>query len=93
MQSHFLLIPPVSHLLSAGGAGGAGECHMAPHIGHPFGPSFTRMVLTLTSFPPTDCHCLQEELEAYDKYQRQLEDTLDAKTAELITLRKVWQNA
>ena len=32
---------------------------------------------------------LQEELEACDKYQQQLEDALDAKTAELIALRKV----
>ncbi|PNW79448.1 hypothetical protein CHLRE_09g415450v5 [Chlamydomonas reinhardtii] len=31
---------------------------------------------------------LQEELDAYDRYQRQLEDQLDAKTAELISLRK-----
>ncbi|KAG2483602.1 hypothetical protein HYH03_017544 [Edaphochlamys debaryana] len=31
---------------------------------------------------------LQEELDAYDRYQRQLEDALDAKTTELITLRK-----
>ncbi|GIL92497.1 hypothetical protein Vretifemale_19932 [Volvox reticuliferus] len=31
---------------------------------------------------------LQEELDAYDRYQRQLEDQLDAKTTELITLRK-----
>ncbi len=31
----------------------------------------------------------QEELEAYERYQRQLEDQLDAKTAELIALRKV----
>ncbi|KAG1674732.1 hypothetical protein FOA52_013567 [Chlamydomonas sp. UWO 241] len=31
---------------------------------------------------------LQEELEAYDKYQRQLEDALDGKTAELIALRR-----
>eukprot|EP00955_Chlamydomonas_euryale_P010234 109601-Chlamydomonas_euryale.AAC.1 len=30
----------------------------------------------------------QEELEAYDKYQRQLEDALDGKTAELIALRR-----
>ncbi|EFJ42862.1 Kif3C kinesin [Volvox carteri f. nagariensis] len=31
---------------------------------------------------------LQEELDAYDRYQRQLEDQLDAKTTELISLRK-----
>eukprot|EP00242_Pyramimonas_sp_CCMP2087_P003982 CAMPEP_0198214834 /NCGR_PEP_ID=MMETSP1445-20131203/44469_1 /TAXON_ID=36898 /ORGANISM="Pyramimonas sp., Strain CCMP2087" /LENGTH=657 /DNA_ID=CAMNT_0043890189 /DNA_START=574 /DNA_END=2543 /DNA_ORIENTATION=- len=31
---------------------------------------------------------LQEELEAYDSHQRVLEDALDAKTAELIALRK-----
>ncbi|MEW5308187.1 MAG: hypothetical protein WDW38_000164 [Sanguina aurantia] len=31
---------------------------------------------------------LQEELEAYDKYGRQLEDALDGKTAELIALRR-----
>jgi hypothetical protein len=31
---------------------------------------------------------LQEELEAYDKHQRKLEDALDQKTAELIALRK-----
>eukprot|EP00899_Mesostigma_viride_P011379 jgi/Mesvir1/20241/Mv13477-RA.3 len=31
---------------------------------------------------------LQEELEAYDRLQRKLEDTLDQKTAELIQLRK-----
>ncbi|GAX79497.1 hypothetical protein CEUSTIGMA_g6938.t1 [Chlamydomonas eustigma] len=31
---------------------------------------------------------LQEELEAYDKYQRQLEDTLDGRTAEIIALRR-----
>eukprot|EP00877_Chromochloris_zofingiensis_P011298 jgi/Chrzof1/6421/Cz18g10030.t1 len=31
---------------------------------------------------------LQEELEAYDKHQRVLEDQLDAKTAELIGLRR-----
>ena len=31
---------------------------------------------------------LQEELDAYDKYQRKLEDALDERTAELITLRK-----
>ena len=36
------------------------------------------------SRPPT----LQEELESYDKYQRQLEDALDGKTAELIALRR-----
>lgn len=31
---------------------------------------------------------LQEELEAYDKHQRKLEDALDGKSAELIALRK-----
>ncbi|GFH17063.1 kinesin-like protein Klp68D [Haematococcus lacustris] len=31
---------------------------------------------------------LQEELEAFDRYQRQLEDALDNKTAELFSLRK-----
>ncbi|PNH03266.1 Kinesin-like protein Klp68D [Tetrabaena socialis] len=31
---------------------------------------------------------LQEELDAYDRYQRQLEDQLDGKTTELISLRK-----
>ncbi|KAJ9506936.1 hypothetical protein QJQ45_016507 [Haematococcus lacustris] len=36
---------------------------------------------------------LQEELEAFDRYQRQLEDALDNKTAELFSLRKVWQGA
>jgi hypothetical protein len=35
------------------------------------------------------CSILQEELEAYDRYQRQLEDALDSKTAELYALRKV----
>ena len=30
----------------------------------------------------------QEELEAYDKHQRKLEDALDQKTAELIALRR-----
>lgn len=31
---------------------------------------------------------MQEELEAYDRHQRRLEDALDQKTAELIALRK-----
>ncbi|KAL6744992.1 hypothetical protein V8C86DRAFT_160151, partial [Haematococcus lacustris] len=31
---------------------------------------------------------MQEELEAFDRYQRQLEDALDNKTAELFSLRK-----
>ena len=31
---------------------------------------------------------LQEELEAYDRHQRLLEDNLDSKTAELIHLRR-----
>jgi hypothetical protein len=40
------------------------------------------------------CYCctapghMQEELEAYDKHQRLLEDQLDSKTAELIGLRR-----
>lgn len=37
----------------------------------------------MSTYPP-----LQEELEAYDKHQRKLEDALDQKTAELIALRK-----
>ncbi len=31
---------------------------------------------------------MQEELEAYDRHQRLLEDNLDSKTAELIGLRR-----
>jgi kinesin family protein 3/17 len=31
---------------------------------------------------------MQEELEAYDRHQRILEDNLDSKTAELIGLRR-----
>jgi kinesin family protein 3/17 len=31
---------------------------------------------------------LQEELEAYDRHQRLLEDNLDSKTAEIIQLRR-----
>ena len=30
----------------------------------------------------------QEELEAYEKYQRQVEDALDARTTELLMMRK-----
>ena len=34
------------------------------------------------------CPAAQEELDAYDVYQRQLEDGLDTKTGELIALRR-----
>jgi len=40
------------------------------------------------SIPPKPHPAPQEELEAYDKHQRLLEDQLDGKTAELIGLRR-----
>lgn len=39
------------------------------------------------SIPTHPLH-LQEELEAYDRHQRLLEDNLDSKTAEIIQLRR-----
>lgn len=44
----------------------------------------------LPTRPPacTACLPLQEELEAYDRHQRLLEDNLDSKTAEIIQLRR-----
>lgn len=39
--------------------------------------------LSLSSLPLS-----QEEIESYDQYERKLEDALDAKTAQVIGLRK-----
>lgn len=44
--------------------------------------------LAVCTVQHTFCVHMQEELEAYDRHQRLLEDNLDSKTAELIQLRR-----
>ena len=73
-----LLIPHLPHACSVGAA-----CDPPPAP-----PAMPAQELPVTLPPPPPLRPAQEELEAYDKYQRQLEDALDGKTAELIALRR-----